>query len=150
MTPPTLLLPQILTQAQKRVYPTYTYTRTLSLFPSRARLLSYEQALLLETEVDDALGEQETLNGRRPFSKHVLEGSGGGKAAFGSGLGRREGAEVVRAIWELVWDRWREAVSEAQVEGWEREGARTVSDRFQPGTSSSTDLLYPVQPQERA
>jgi hypothetical protein len=131
MTPPTLLLPQILTKAQKRVYPSYNYTRTLSLFPSRAALLAYEKALLLETEVDDALGEQETLNGRRPFSKN-----GEGKAAFGSGLGRREGAEVVRAIWELVWDRWRTVVAQAQKEGMEREGARTVSDRFQPGASS--------------
>jgi hypothetical protein len=131
MTPPTLLLPQILTKAQKRVYPSYNYTRTLSLFPSRAALLAYEKALLLETEVDDALGEQETLNGRRPFSKN-----GEGKAVFGSGLGRREGAEVVRAIWELVWDRWRTVVAQAQKEGMEREGARTVSDRFQPGASS--------------
>ncbi|RIV16170.1 hypothetical protein D2Q93_17240, partial [Alicyclobacillaceae bacterium I2511] len=59
-----------------------------------------------------------------------------GKAAFGSGLGRREGAEVVHAIWELVWGRWRTVVAQAQEGGMEREGARTVSDRFQPGESA--------------
>lgn len=128
MTPPSLLLPQILTKAQKRHYPSYTYARTLSLFPTRGSLVAYEKALALETEVDDALGEQETLNGRRPFSKHFE-----GKAIFGNAMGRKEGAEVVRAIWRLVWERWKGEVEAAQRDGLEKEGARTVKDRFQPG-----------------
>lgn len=128
MTPPSLLLPQILTKAQKRHYPSYTYARTLSLFPTRSSLVAYEKALALETEVDDALGEQETLNGRRPFSKHFE-----GKAIFGNAMGRKEGAEVVKAIWSLVWARWKGEVEVAQRDGLEKEGARTVKDRFQPG-----------------
>lgn len=139
MTPPTLLLPQILTNAQKRHYPVYPFARTLSLFPSRGALLAYERALLLETEVDDALGEQETLNGRRPFSKAQE-----GRVGFGSGLGRREGAEVVRAIWELVWDRWTDVVRRAQKGGKERKGARTVADRFQPGASLVALSILPA------
>lgn len=141
VTPPSLLLPQILTKSNRRVYPTYTPTRTTSLFPTRQALITYEQALLLETEVDDALGEQETLNGRRPFSKKLgVQGGenasapgGGGKFGYGSTLGRKEGAEVVKGIWEMVWDRWKQLVKEAKEIGGEGTGARVVADRFTPG-----------------
>lgn len=144
----------ILTRTNKRVYPDYTPTRTLSLFPTRQALITYEQALLLETEVDDALGEQETLNGRRPFSKAfgvqggdgaaaAAGGGGGGGSGFGFGntMGRREGAEVVKGIWELVWDRWKDLVKEAKATGGEGKGARVVADRFTPGVYSSHPIF---------
>lgn len=130
MAAPSILLPQILSRANIRHYPTYNPTRTLSIFPDRPSLISYEQALLLETEVDDALGEQETLNGRRPFSKNA---GPGGKVTFGSTLGRREGAEVVRAIWEVVWERWQLQVRDAKERKQDGTGPRAVADRFQPG-----------------
>ncbi|CDZ97246.1 Uncharacterized conserved protein [Phaffia rhodozyma] len=127
---PSILLPQILSRANRWHYPKYIPTRTLSLFPDRASLVSYEQALLLEVEVDDALGEQETLNGRQPFSKSAGPNS---KINFGGALGRKEGAMVVRAIWEVVWDRWKECVRSAKERDQETCGPRAIADRFQPG-----------------
>lgn len=108
-------------------------------------LLSYERALILELEVDDALGEQETLNGTRPFSKATMIQDagkvtfGGGAtwgSSFGSTGGRREGAEVVKAIFEGVWEKWNEEVELAKSRGQEGKGARAVTDRFQPGPYS--------------
>jgi len=159
IAPPSLLLPQILSKSHHRTYPTYTPTRTLSLFPTRLSLLSYERALLLELEVDDALGEQETLNGTRPFSKAMMArdmaavktggASFGGGAAWGSGFGntggRKEGAEVVKAIYEGVWEKWKEEVKIGKEIGMEKRGARAVGDRFQPGKSCPSSSRGPAR-----
>ena len=61
----------------------------------------------------------------------------GGGAAWGSGFGntggRKEGAEVVKAIYEGVWEKWKEEVKVGKDMGMEGRGARAVGDRFQPG-----------------
>lgn len=56
-----------------------------------------------------------------------------GKPSFGNTLGRREGAEVVRGIFQLIYDRWKVLVAEAKEAGFEGLVPRAIADRFQPG-----------------
>ena len=62
------LLPLILsntrtTNASHRHYPSYTPTRTTSIFPTRDALLTYERALILERQIEDALANESRFEG---------------------------------------------------------------------------------------
>lgn len=52
---PTLLIPSILSCANKRSYPAYTYQRRNDIWLSRKALIEYEEALALEARVDGIL-----------------------------------------------------------------------------------------------
>lgn len=117
-----LMLPEILTSAQKRNYPDINPRRS-TIWPSRDALLEYERALELEAIVDESLGEQ-----------NHSTGAWVGPSGFGFGTkgGRLEGARRVRKVWEGVWDRWKLAAKRASSDT-KAVGSRHVLDRFTLG-----------------
>jgi hypothetical protein len=119
-----LMLPEILTSAQKRNYPDINPRRS-TIWPSRDALLEYERALELEAIVDESLGEQ-----------NHSTGAWVGPSGFGFGTkgGRFEGARRVRKVWEGVWDRWKLAAKRASSDI-KAVGSRHVLDRFTLGES---------------
>jgi fanconi-associated nuclease 1 len=67
---PDILIPSILSRAQKRTFHPYTCARGSDIWPTRAALLAYERALELEAQVD-ALNSPLTPNGTRSRSRSV-------------------------------------------------------------------------------
>jgi hypothetical protein len=120
-----LMLPEILTSAQKRNYPEIKSRRS-TIWPSRDALLEYERALELEAIVDESLGEQNHSSGA------WVGPSGYG---FGTKGGRLEGAKRVKKVWEGVWGRWKQAAKRAASDT-QVVGSRHVLDRFTLGESS--------------
>ncbi|KAJ9099893.1 hypothetical protein QFC21_003898 [Naganishia friedmannii] len=114
-----LMLPEILTSAQKRNYPEIRSRRS-TIWPSRDALLEYERALELEAIVDESLGEQNHSSGA------WVGPSGYG---FGTKGGRVEGAKRVKKVWEGVWARWKQAAKRAASDT-QVVGSRHVLDRF--------------------
>ena len=129
-----LMLPEILTSAQKRNYP-QTNPRRSTIWPSRDALLEYERALELEAIVDESLGEQNHSTGA------WVGPSGYG---FGTKGGRQEGARRVRKVWEGVWDRWKLAAKRASSDT-KAVGSRHVLDRFTLGEFASCSLAKRAQ-----
>ncbi|KAI0282107.1 VRR-NUC domain-containing protein [Russula aff. rugulosa BPL654] len=67
---PDILIPSILSRAQRRTFHPYACTRNSDIWPTRAALLAYERALELEAQVD-ALNNPLTPNGARSRSRSV-------------------------------------------------------------------------------
>ncbi|EPQ57894.1 hypothetical protein GLOTRDRAFT_36429 [Gloeophyllum trabeum ATCC 11539] len=57
---PTILTESILSRAKKRTYNVVKFHRTPDIWPTREALISYEEALLLEAQVDELLGAAPT------------------------------------------------------------------------------------------
>jgi Fanconi-associated nuclease 1 len=126
-----LLLPALLTAFRKRQYGKVDYIRTASIFRSRQALLDYEEALALESRVDEAFGGNGDSIAQSPAQKAPLKGKdlkGKGKVkaemAPSKNSSRVEGAKAVQEIWTSVYDHWKGLVAckdEAEkVQGLER------------------------------
>ncbi|ORY23374.1 hypothetical protein BCR39DRAFT_583419 [Naematelia encephala] len=115
-----LMLPSILVTSHKRRYPDYGPPTRSHIWADRGELLEWERATYWEVLVGDALGDNWA------DLKSGLRQGGMGLNQNGKILGRTEGAQVVKRIWEGVWPIWKKMVAEDS-----REGRGVAGDRFQ-------------------
>ncbi|KAF8514069.1 VRR-NUC domain-containing protein [Gautieria morchelliformis] len=102
-----LLLPALLAAFQKRRHADTYYVRT-DVFSSRQALLDYEEALILEARVEEALSS--VVARPRALSKKAQAREGGKAKEMALSLStspRVEAAKVVRGISMGVYDRWK-------------------------------------------
>ncbi|KAI0957731.1 hypothetical protein AcW1_006029 [Taiwanofungus camphoratus] len=154
-----LLIPSILSRTSKRTYASYTYTRTADIWLSRSALLAYEEAIVLEAQVDallDASGSGSTSSRERsaasktpglstrssktpgsakkkkPHSENELHHDrkdGALQEQLEHENPRVQNARTVRGILEQVYPRWQELV---KTEG-EKTGRTRGLERFDCG-----------------
>ncbi|WVQ76980.1 hypothetical protein IAR50_006659 [Cryptococcus sp. DSM 104548] len=127
-----LMLPSILVTSKKRRYPDYGTPERTKIWSTRDELLVWERAVGWEITVTDALGESWDQQRKNPNASLA------GTVSFNQGqwLSRKEGAAIVKRIWEGVWEVWKKMVaSEESVTGDGGEGQKRnlVGDRFQTG-----------------
>lgn len=124
---PTILTESILSRAKKRTYNVVKFHRTPDIWPTREALISYEEALLLEAQVDELLGAAPTpgnaSRGRSVASKTPVSTRMQKRAASqsqcqvkGSSMCRDEeeakesprvqAAREVKRLFESVYPRW--------------------------------------------
>ncbi|KAK4689481.1 fanconi-associated nuclease 1, partial [Tremellales sp. Uapishka_1] len=124
-TSSSLMLPSILVQSHKRRYPEYGSPTRSMIWSKRDDLLVWQRAAEWEVVVGDALGDSWADQRKNPTP-------GWNRKEI---IGRKEGALVVKRIWEGVWTVWSEmtegeagkAVDVAREEG------GLVGDRFKTG-----------------
>lgn len=127
---PSLMLPSILVTSNKRRYPDYGPPTRSMIWKDRDELLAWERAVGWEAIVTEALGETWDQARKNPNAL-LTPGSTSGTGW----VNRKEGAKIVRKIWEATWDVWKEMVDgdkgkEVDVS---KEQGGLVGDRFQAG-----------------
>nr|ODN96652.1 hypothetical protein L204_03361 [Cryptococcus depauperatus CBS 7855] len=106
-----LMLPAILATSHKRPYPMYTPQRT-RVWKSRAALLLWERAIGWEGVIEAAMGDWEQKknagDGVRPGTMFGSQN----ETILGEGMwiNRRDGATIVKTIWQNVWPIWLQMV----------------------------------------
>lgn len=131
----------LLARFGKRHYPDYDVSRSFAIFPSRAVLLEFEDALRLERELEEILDE--TWGVAVPSSRTAKSGPKS-KARYSTEQERKEDLEKIRlpkwregvAIMEGVWDRWLEMCEEQRIkaeQGEEKGELVYFRSRFHPG-----------------
>ncbi|TYJ52262.1 hypothetical protein B9479_007136 [Cryptococcus floricola] len=124
-----LMLPSILVNSKKRRYPDYGTPARSKIWNTREELLVWERAVGWEATVTDALGEGWDQQRKNPNASLA------GSVSFNQGqwLGRKEGAAIVKRIWEGVWDVWKGMVAAEESGPGDEVGREKnlVGDRFQ-------------------
>lgn len=125
-----LMLPSILVTSNKRRYPDYGLTTRSKIWKDRDELLVWERAVGWEATVTEALGETWDQTRKNPNAAPIP-----GSTSRTGWVNRKEGAKIVRKIWEGTWDVWKEMVDGdkgKEVDVSKEEGG-LVGDRFQTG-----------------
>ncbi|OXG11528.1 fanconi-associated nuclease 1 [Cryptococcus neoformans Tu259-1] len=125
-----LMLPSILVTSNKRRYPNYGLPTRSKIWEDRDELLVWERAVVWEATVTEALGETWDQARKTPNAAPIP-----GSISGTGWVNRKEGAKVVRKIWEGTWDVWKEMVDGdkgKEVDVSKEEGG-LVGDRFQIG-----------------
>jgi hypothetical protein len=129
-----LLLPCVLNKTQKRRYPEYEHNRTTTIFPSRESMLAYEEALMLEGELDIIYGGGVPQRAKKKDAN--------------SDNSRFAKSRKIRDRWEVEWEPWKRLVAENEnrpprLHGLERfeAGRSFLRQRVNRSDDSNKDIL---------